>query len=70
MANRIGNSEIQLVSRVVYMVLATVSFSSAQQDDIPRSGIQYKRVFVPSNDLGSQGLDDFSPIEEIGRAHV
>ena len=63
MANRIGNSEIQLVSRVVCMVLATVSISSAQQDDIPRSGIPYKRVFVPSNDLGSLGLDDFSPIE-------
>ncbi len=39
------------------------SVGSGQQDDIRSRGIPYRRVFVPSRDLDSIGMDEFRPIE-------
>ena len=61
--NRFGFSVVQVSSRVVCFFLAIVSLGFGQQEDPPSSGIPYRRVFVPSNDLGSIGLDGFSPID-------
>ena len=61
--NRFGFNVFQVSARVACLFLAIVSTGFGQQEDTPPSGIPYRRVFVPNNDLGSIGLDDFSPID-------
>ena len=61
--NRIRFSVFLVSAWVVCLFLAIVSIGFAQNADPPSSSIPYRRVFVPSNDLGSIGLDDFSPID-------
>ena len=61
--NRFGFNVFQVSARVACLFLAIVSIGFGQQEDPTPSGIPYRRVFVPNNDLGSIGLDDFSPID-------
>ena len=61
--NRFRFSVFLVSAWVVCLFLAIVSIGFGQHADPPSSGIPYRRVFVPSNDLGSIGLDDFSPID-------
>ncbi len=61
--NRFGVSLFLARARLVCLFLSMVSIGFGQREDSPSSGIPYRRVFVPNNDLGSIGLDDFTPID-------